>query len=83
MEHLSALSGVLPVACSNTAAVDVLRKLPGITPLNLAKVLQTINCLADLIIMDEEKLIQLLGIASGRSLYAFINSTPIDETLLE
>jgi len=58
----------------NHQAIDLLKKLPGITSDNAEKVIAEISSLAELAVTSTEKLESLLGKEKGKMLYAFLHA---------
>ena len=55
-------------------AVDLLKKLPGITSDNAEKIIAEISSLAELAVTSTEKLESLIGKEKGKMLYAFLHA---------
>uniref|UniRef100_A0A0G4H588 ERCC4 domain-containing protein n=1 Tax=Chromera velia CCMP2878 TaxID=1169474 RepID=A0A0G4H588_9ALVE len=60
-------------SASNHVAVDVLRKLPGVTPRNASIIVRKVESLAALCLLSEQEMITMIGPTCGRELFAFIN----------
>jgi DNA excision repair protein ERCC-4 len=58
----------------NHQAIDLLKKLPGITSDNAEKIIAEISSLAELAVTSTEKLESLLGKEKGKVLYAFLHA---------
>lgn len=66
----------------NTAALEVLRKLPGVTDANVRNVLRECASLAELASLSMERMTSLLGgRAAAERLHRFLNQSP--KALLE
>merc|ERR1712194_889109 len=59
-------------ARTNSAALDVLRKLPGVTPRNLYPLARKAGSIAAVVAMSLEELVEVMGEADGKKLHAFI-----------
>lgn len=59
----------------NTSAVDVLKKLPGISEHNYRKVLAKVESLADLSRMTQDELAAIIGKGGAKKLHAFFNTS--------
>jgi len=57
----------------NHQAIDLLKKLPGITSENVEKVMTEISSLAELAVASAEKIESLLGKEKGKILFAFLH----------
>ena len=64
-----------PESYYNMSAMDVLKKLPGITEHNYRKVLTRVKNLAELSSMSLSDLSDLIGKISAKKLYAFFHTT--------
>ncbi|GLD98642.1 hypothetical protein PINS_up007359 [Pythium insidiosum] len=67
-------SNAMSASFYNNNAVDVLRKLPGITDHNYRKVLARVRTLAELSRLSLEELTALLGQICGKRLHTFLHS---------
>lgn len=68
-------SGNIPK--TNSAAFDVLRKLPGITPKNMYAVARKAGTLAGLAALSEDSLAELMGQAGAKQLVEFLKKDAI------
>jgi len=59
-------------ARTNSAALDVLRKLPGVTPRNLYPLARKAGSIAAVVAMSLEELVEVMGEADGKKLHDFI-----------
>ena len=57
------------------AAIDMLKKMPGIDEANVRRVVGAINCVADLADMSQEQLTPLVGPVNAKKLFNFLRAT--------
>lgn len=62
----------MPAEDAIKAATEMLKKMPGIDNNNVRKVINGINCVADLASMALEQLIPLVGPVNAKKLFAFL-----------
>eukprot|EP00923_Selenidium_pygospionis_P047629 GHVN01082228.1.p1 GENE.GHVN01082228.1~~GHVN01082228.1.p1 ORF type:complete len:780 (+),score=138.21 GHVN01082228.1:1524-3863(+) len=61
---------------TNRTAVDVLRKLPGVTSNNVHTIIRRVSCLKQLCTMSVDELEPIIGRSNAESLRAFLTATP-------
>lgn len=59
----------------NHTAIDLLKSIPGVTEANFRTLINTYRSLQDLVKADTKELEELLGHASGKKVYEFINKS--------
>lgn len=57
----------------NDDAVDLLQTIPGINNVNFATVIQRVRSMAELVCLEREKFVEMLGEENGNKAYNFIN----------
>ena len=62
-------------AATDTDPVEFLRRLPGVTPFNIFKVIEEVDNLHELSRMSKAKLMNLLGAKNGAKLHKFFNTS--------
>ena len=60
---------------ASAAAMNMLKRLPGINENNLHGVLNAIDCVADLAEMSEAQLVPIIGPVNAKKLYLFFRAT--------
>ena len=70
------ISNLHSLSCEEAtkAAINMLKKMPGIDLNNVHKILSAINCVADLADMSEAQLVPLVGTINSKKLYMFLKS---------
>lgn len=63
----------LRVPKNNSAALDVLRKLPGVTPRNMYALARRAGSLAGVAQLAEEELVAVMGKGNAQQLHAFLH----------
>lgn len=68
-------SAIMSEEEATKAAMDMLKKMPGIDENNVRQVVNGIECIADLAEMTEEQLSALVGPVNAKKLFVFLKST--------
>ena len=67
-------AGSMPAEDAIKAAIDMMKKMPGIDDKNVRRVVNAIDCVADLAGMSQEQLTPLIGPVNAKKLYTFLRS---------
>lgn len=67
-------AGNMPAEDAIKAAIDMMKKMPGIDDKNVRRIVNAIDCVADLTDMSQEQLTPLIGPVNAKKLYTFLRS---------